>query len=57
MNFKDDRKYEQRIVELKTASNPGVFATTCGASLVASRVVTGLAFKLSEKREDELWYT
>ena len=46
-------KYEQRIVEVENSSfNPLVFATTAGASPTASKVLSRLAFKLSEKSED-----
>ena len=46
-------KYEQRIVEVENSSfNPLVFATTGGASPTASKVLSRLAFKLSEKSED-----
>ena len=46
-------KYEQRIVEVKNSSfNPRVFATTGGAAPTASKVMSRLAFKLSEKSED-----
>ena len=46
-------KYEQRIVEVENSSfNPLVFATTGGAAPTASKVMTRLAFKLSEKTDD-----
>ena len=46
-------KYEQRIVEVENSSfNPLVFATTGGAAPTASKVMSRLAFKLSEKSED-----
>ena len=44
-------KYEQRIVEFENSSfNPLVFATTGGAAPTVSKVMTRLAFKLSEKK-------
>ena len=46
-------KYEQRIVVVENSSfNPLVFATTGGAAPTASKVMSNLAFKLSEKSED-----
>ena len=46
-------KYEQRIVEVEDSSfNPLVFATTGGAAPTASKVMSRLAFKLSDKSED-----
>ena len=46
-------KYEQRIVQVENSSfNPLVFATTGGAEPAASKVMSRLAFKLSEKSED-----
>ena len=46
-------KYEQRIVDVENSSfNPLIFATTGGAAPTASKVMTRIAFKLSEKSED-----
>ena len=46
-------KHEQRIVEVEESSfNPLVFATTGGAAPTASKVMSRIAFKLSEKGED-----
>ena len=44
------RKYEQRIIDVENSSfSPLVFATTGGAGPSASKVITRLAVKLSDK--------
>ena len=46
-------KYEERIVEVENSSfNPLIFATTGGAAPTAAKVMTRIAFKLSEKGKD-----
>ena len=46
-------KYEQRIVKVENGSfDLLVFAPTGGAAPTASKVMSSLAFKLSEKSED-----
>ena len=46
-------KYEQRIIDVKNSSfNPLVFATTGGAAPSASKVMTRIAQKISEKTSE-----
>ena len=46
-------KYDQRIVEVENSFfNPLVFATIGGAAPTASKIMSRLAFQLSEKSED-----
>ena len=47
------RKYEQRIINVKNCSfSPLVFATTGGAGRSASKIITRLAVKLSDKTSE-----